>query len=196
MPAPSTPLPVAEASSASLLCVYGESTAVPANATNTFALWVGVAASGGAYRRRLNVSRRLLLPMIVASVLGGFLGALLLIHTPAQTFLRLIPWLMLATTLLFAFGARLAAFLRSEISSEAGTMRWARRFLSKVLVSIWRLFRRRHRHREPRHVRRAGHDRHSRHERLEGAPQRPNQRRGHAHLRRHQGRHLLAASHS
>ena len=111
--------------------------AVPANATNTFALWVGVAASGGAYRRRLNVSRRLLLPMIVASVVGGFLGALLLIHTPAQTFLRLIPWLMLATTLLFAFGRRLSALLRSEISSEASTAALGTAFLVELLVSVY-----------------------------------------------------------
>jgi uncharacterized protein len=111
--------------------------AVPANATNTFALWVGVAASGGAYRRRFNVSRRVLLPMIVASVIGGFLGALLLIHTPAQTFLRLIPWLMLATTLLFAFGRRLSAFLASDISSEASASALAAAFIVELLVSVY-----------------------------------------------------------
>ena len=110
---------------------------VPANATNTFALWVGVAASGGAYRRRFNVSRRVLLPMIVASVIGGFLGALLLIHTPAQTFLRLIPWLMLATTLLFAFGRRLSAFLRTDISAETSTSALAATFMVELLLSVY-----------------------------------------------------------
>ena len=30
---------------------------VAANATNTLALWIGVTASGGAYRKRLNISR-------------------------------------------------------------------------------------------------------------------------------------------
>ena len=36
--------------------------------------------------------------------MGGLLGAYLLLHTPAQTFLHIIPWLMLAATLLFALG--------------------------------------------------------------------------------------------
>ena len=81
---------------------------IAANATNTVALWAGVTASTGAYRNRLDVPRRVLLPLIVASVAGGLVGAYLLLKTPAHTFLRVLPWLMLAATLLFTFGARLA----------------------------------------------------------------------------------------
>jgi uncharacterized membrane protein YfcA len=40
----------------------------------------------------------------VTSVIGGWGGALLLLKTPQQTFLRLVPWLLLGGTLLFAFG--------------------------------------------------------------------------------------------
>src|SRR6201987_5962509 len=58
---------------------------VPANATNTLALWVGTTASGGAYRMKLDISRRVMIPLIVTSVVGGVAGALLLIKTPAQT---------------------------------------------------------------------------------------------------------------
>jgi uncharacterized membrane protein YfcA len=35
--------------------------AVPANVTNTLALWVGTTASGGAYRMRLNIPRRVMI---------------------------------------------------------------------------------------------------------------------------------------
>ena len=93
--------------------------AIPANATNTLALWVGTAASGGAYRHHLNISRRVMIPLLVTSAIGGLAGALLLIKTPAQTFLRLIPWLMLAATLLFAFGRHLTGRISNGISHDS-----------------------------------------------------------------------------
>ncbi len=80
---------------------------IAANATNTVALWVGVTASGGAYRKHLDISRRVMIPLAITSVVGAIAGAYLLLHTPAQTFLRVLPWLMLGATLLFVFGNRL-----------------------------------------------------------------------------------------
>ena len=77
---------------------------VEANATNTVALWPGLAASALAYLKRLNVPLRLLIPLLVTSVAGGWAGALLLLKTPQHTFLHLVPWLLLSGTLLFAFG--------------------------------------------------------------------------------------------
>lgn len=81
--------------------------AIPANATNNISLWMGLLASGGAYRKRLNFPRRVLVPLVIASLAGGLLGAFLLLRTPEHTFMRLLPWLMLAATLLFVFGGRL-----------------------------------------------------------------------------------------
>ena len=78
--------------------------AVLANATNTVALWPGLAASTLAYLKRLNAPARVLVPLILTSIAGGWAGALLLLHTPQHTFLRLVPWLLLGGTLLFAFG--------------------------------------------------------------------------------------------
>lgn len=78
--------------------------AVEANATNTVALWPGLAASTVAYLKRLDVPPRLLIPLLATSVAGGWAGALLLLRTPQHTFLHLVPWLLLAGTLLFAFG--------------------------------------------------------------------------------------------
>src|ERR1700689_2670013 len=91
---------------------------VSANATNTLALWVGVTASGGAYRNRLSISRRVMIPLIVTSVIGGLAGAFLLIKTPAQTFLKVMPWLMLGATLLFAFGKHLTGRIAAGMSGE------------------------------------------------------------------------------
>ena len=78
--------------------------AVLANATNTVALWPGLGASTIAYLKRLNAPTRVLLPLLFTSVVGGWMGAVLLLKTPQHAFLRLVPWLLLAGTLLFAFG--------------------------------------------------------------------------------------------
>ena len=80
---------------------------VQANATNTVALWPGLAASTVAYVKRLTAPMRLLIPLLVTSVAGGWVGALLLLKTPQHTFLRFVPWLLLSGTLLFAFGNRI-----------------------------------------------------------------------------------------
>jgi len=77
---------------------------VQANATNTVALWPGLAASTIAYLKRLKAPWRLLIPLLATSVVGGWAGALLLLKTPQHTFLYLVPWLLLSGTLLFAFG--------------------------------------------------------------------------------------------
>jgi uncharacterized membrane protein YfcA len=87
--------------------------AVQANATNTVALWPGLAASLLAYLKKLNAPARLLIPLLVTSLAGGWAGAMLLLHTPQQTFMRLVPWLLLSGTLLFAFGNRIRAIAGS-----------------------------------------------------------------------------------
>ena len=92
---------------------------IPANATNTIALWTGATASGGAYRKRLDVAPRVLIPLLAASVAGGLVGAYLLLKTPAHTFMRVLPWLTLGATMLFAFGKKLAGGRISVIEHEA-----------------------------------------------------------------------------
>ena len=90
---------------------------VPANATNTVALWPGLAASAVAYLKRLNAPSRLLVPLLATSIAGGWVGAWLLLKTPQHTFLRLIPWLLLGGTLLFAFGNQIRAFAGAHASA-------------------------------------------------------------------------------
>lgn len=92
---------------------------VAANATNTLALWLGTTASGGAYRKQLNIPRRVMIPLIAASAIGGVAGAFLLIKTSAQTFLRVLPWLLLGATLLFACGKHLTGRISAGISRES-----------------------------------------------------------------------------
>jgi uncharacterized membrane protein YfcA len=81
---------------------------VPANATNSIALWPGSVASAFAYRRELGDARRELLPLGVAGFAGGLAGSVLLLRTSDRAFVLLIPWLLLFATLLFSFGGRVA----------------------------------------------------------------------------------------
>ncbi len=84
---------------------------VIANATNTIALWPGAVSSAFAYRRELRVHSERLPRLAAISMAGGLAGALLLLLTPDRVFEHMVPWLLLAATLLFAFGRRLTAFL-------------------------------------------------------------------------------------
>jgi uncharacterized protein len=84
-----------------------------ANASSTVAIIPGVLASAWAYREDLHKGEGLpFVPMLIASVAGGIGGALFLLYTPQRTFDSVIPWLMLAATLLFMFGPRIAPKLR------------------------------------------------------------------------------------
>jgi uncharacterized membrane protein YfcA len=88
------------------LIVAGVSPVV-ANATSTLALWPASLSSTVAYRRELRSSRQWLVVLGVTSVLGGLAGALLLVRTSDDAFLRLLPWLMLIAAATFTFGQKL-----------------------------------------------------------------------------------------
>jgi uncharacterized protein len=110
---------------------------IPANATNTIALWTAAAASGGAYRKRLDTPRRILLPLLAASLAGGLVGAVLLLKTPAQTFMRVLPWLILGATLLFAFGKKLSEGHKSVMAREASAAAVAGATLFQLGVAVY-----------------------------------------------------------
>ncbi len=80
---------------------------IAANATSTFAVWPGSAASAFVYRRDVRFSRRGVLWLAGISVAGGFIGATLLVRTSDESFMRLLPWLMLVAAATFTFGGRL-----------------------------------------------------------------------------------------
>jgi uncharacterized protein len=108
--------------------------AVEANATNTVALWPGLTASALAYLRRLMAPFRLLLPLLVTSVVGGWVGALLLLKTPQHTFMRLVPWLLLSGTLLFAFGNKIRVFAgKAAVVHDLGELSWPAILVSSIL---------------------------------------------------------------
>jgi len=115
--------------------------AVQANATNTVALWPGLTASAVAYLKRLTAPPRVLIPLVATSIAGGWAGAVLLLRTPQHTFLRLVPWLLLSGTLLFAFGNKIRAVAgQAAIVHDLQDLSWKAITLTSIvelLVAVY-----------------------------------------------------------
>lgn len=106
---------------------------VAANATGTVALFPGYAASTWGFREELRAHPGTgLVLMSMLSLLGGALGAGLLLATSNAAFRVIVPWLMLAATVLFALGPWLMARLRR--SAPAGHQATA---VGVVLASLY-----------------------------------------------------------
>ncbi len=108
---------------------------IEANATNTVALWPGSVASVRAYRKELAVQNRRLLSVLgITSLVGGVLGAVLLLRTPQSTFVQLIPYLLLLATLLFTFSKPITTVLRKYIP-RGDNLSW----LTLLVVAFFQL---------------------------------------------------------
>ena len=91
------------------------------NATNTMSLWPGTMASAGAYRDRFGtVPRGMMILLIIVSLIGGDLGARLLLKTPNDTLSRLFPFLFLIAVSLFTFGNTISTRLRQRMRRNDG----------------------------------------------------------------------------
>ena len=99
--------------------VFGGVPVINANTTSTIALWPGSVASVGAYRNEIAAERQGLWPLLIASLIGGTLGAFILLRTPQNTFAKLLPFLLLLATLLFTFGKRISERVRSTVSNAS-----------------------------------------------------------------------------
>ena len=82
---------------------------IAANATSALAVCPGYLGSTLGFRAELAaLPRALLAREALLCAIGGVIGALLLLVTPAQVFARVVPWLLLFATGLFAVGPRLS----------------------------------------------------------------------------------------
>ncbi|MFN2567937.1 MAG: sulfite exporter TauE/SafE family protein, partial [Gemmatimonadaceae bacterium] len=80
---------------------------IVANATSTVALWPGALGSMWGYRRELQGVNEWAAWFALPSLVGGLVGAWLLLRTPPERFDALVPWLVLGATLLFMAQGRL-----------------------------------------------------------------------------------------
>jgi len=85
-----------------------------ANATSTVALLPGALSSMLGYRGELAGVRRWAILFALPSLLGGALGALLLLRTSSAAFDRIVPWLVLGATTLFLAQRPLLRLIRGS----------------------------------------------------------------------------------
>lgn len=95
----------------------GES-AITANATSTVALWPGALSSLFGYRREVLDHREWLKTLFLPSLLGGALGAGLLLATPPSAFQHLAPFLILFATVLFMLRGAVARWTGAATGSR------------------------------------------------------------------------------
>ncbi|MBU6259747.1 MAG: sulfite exporter TauE/SafE family protein [Burkholderiales bacterium] len=104
-----------------------------ANITSTVALFPGQMTSGWAGRRLVSGAAELSFrALFLLSIAGGAVGGLLLLHTPSSVFARLVPWLVLFATGVFAWGS----FARKR---EAATVQLGGRgaALAQFLIAVY-----------------------------------------------------------
>lgn len=95
-----------------------------ANGTSTVALWPGLFGGLYGYRRELENSSPILIRLGVTSIVGGALGAWLLILTPSPIFARQVPALILFATLLFICHPIISARLHLGSLDDNPTKLW------------------------------------------------------------------------
>lgn len=110
---------------------------VLANATSTVALWPASLAGVYGFRRELKGGARLFLLFGVPSLLGGVLGAVLLLRTPSETFARLIPFLILFATLLLAAQEPISRKLGKAEDAPRSRAWWAGAVAFQFLVGVY-----------------------------------------------------------
>jgi uncharacterized membrane protein YfcA len=111
-----------------------------ANATSTVALWPGSVASVGAYRKELvKQNRTLLLVLGITSLIGGLLGALLLLGTSQNTFVQLLPYLLLLATVLFAVSGPITTRLRARAAARSTKQTNQVSWRSLTIIALFQL---------------------------------------------------------
>lgn len=93
--------------------------AVLANVSNNVGLVPGVLSAAYGYRRELRGQRRRLLRFGAASLLGGLVGALLLLRLPDAAFRAVVPVLILTACVLVLLQPRLNRWMRNRRQADA-----------------------------------------------------------------------------
>jgi uncharacterized protein len=108
--------------------------AVTAQATNTVALWPGQLTSLVAFRSHLREYGWKLVPLSLASGLGGEIGGWLLLHTGNKRFRELLPWLLLFAAVMFVLSFPLGRWLQTLSGGERYNT-WL--LIGMVIVSVY-----------------------------------------------------------
>lgn len=94
-----------------------------ANATSTVALWPGQLSSLYGYRKEIGQNKAVIAKMAIPSLVGGGIGAILLLHTSSSVFARIVPFLILLATVLFMVQEPISRYLKRNQPVQAAGAR-------------------------------------------------------------------------
>lgn len=111
---------------------------IVANASSTVALFPGSFAATWAYRKDMREVREINLKLMVGiSLVGGFLGARLLLKTPESVFVALVPYLLAFATFAFAFGNKIRAWLNVDVQRASSPARQLAALAAQFTIAIY-----------------------------------------------------------
>lgn len=114
---------------------------VVANATSTLSLVFGISGSLYGFRSRLAEVRPWFSTFIPVSVLGGWLGSILLTRGSEQSFSRLVPYLVLFATILFMIQGLVRRMVAHRVVSleapPSGRLHLVVALVFQFLVSVY-----------------------------------------------------------
>lgn len=96
--------------------------AVVANITNTVALCPGYLGATIAQWNEVKTQKKRLFLFLPASIIGGIVGGILLLHSGERLFRSLVPFLILLASLLLAVGDPLRNFINKRLSAKGASL--------------------------------------------------------------------------
>jgi hypothetical protein len=106
---------------------------VPANATNCLCVSPGQLASAFAYKKHIVEERRRALVLSVPSLLGGILGAWLLLALPEKIFAAAVPWLIVFACIVLTLQGQLKLLVSRARHANHPAALW----VAQLLISIY-----------------------------------------------------------
>ena len=110
---------------------------VAANATSTVALVPGGVSAFWGFRHDVAGDRNELMWMAIPSLVGGALGAMLVLWVGNRTFALVVPWLIYGATFLFVAQAPIRRWLDRRIGADGHRRRRALQVLMQFAISIY-----------------------------------------------------------
>ena len=109
---------------------------VTANATNTIAVWPGSVSSVFAYRKVISDERHRATVLAWPSLLGGFAGSWLLLHTSERSFRTVVPWLIVFACALLALQGPVSRWVTQRTGSQANRVP-VTLFVAQFFISVY-----------------------------------------------------------
>lgn len=106
-----------------------------ANITSTMALFPAQIATGYAGRSHVSgIGELSFKALFIISLIGGVIGAFLLLNTPSKIFANLVPWLVLFATIVFAWGN---FFRKPPVEGETPHIGKTGAMIAQFLIAIY-----------------------------------------------------------